>query len=140
VPALVFVDTSAWYAAADADDASHDRAKRHLGDHAGRLVTSDHVLIETWYLATSRLGRDIGEQLVNGIRGGIARVEATQLADLEAAATIHQQFPDQRFSIVDRTSWSVMRRLGLTDAISFDADFSIYRFGPNRRQALTVHA
>lgn len=137
---MIFVDTSAWYAAADADDASHDRAKRHLSEHAGRLVTSDHVLIETWYLSASRLGHDVAEQLADGIRGGIARVEAAQLADLEVASTINQQFPDQQFSIVDRTSWAVMRRLGLSDAIAFDTDFAIYRFGPNRRQAFTVHA
>ena len=56
------------------------------------------------------------------------------------AAQIHEAFADQEFSIVDRTSWSIMRRLGVLEAISFDRDYLIYRFGRDRRQAFTVHA
>ena len=135
----VFVDSSAWYAAADADDANHPRAAYRIEEFAGQLLTSDHVLVETWYLASRRLGCEIAETLLNRIRMGIARVEATTLADLEVAAQIGEVFPDQDFSIVDRTSWSLMHRLGVIDAIAFDRDFSIYRFGPNRRRAFTVH-
>jgi len=43
----LFVDTSIWYAAADASDRSNSRAKAILKS-GGPLVTSDHVLIETW--------------------------------------------------------------------------------------------
>lgn len=136
---MVFVDTSGWYAAADADDASHARAAARLEEFAGQLLTSDHVLVETWYLAASRLGRDIAETLVNDIGNGIARVENTQLADLETAASIQHAFPDQDFSIVDRTSWSLMVRLGVHAAIAFDRDYSIFRFGRDRRMAFTVH-
>lgn len=137
---LIFVDTSAWYAAADAADQSHQRATELLSEFAGRLVTSDHVLVETWYLTASRLGRHVAEQLINGIRGGISRVETAGIADLEVASTTYLQFRDQDFSIVDRTSWSVMRRLGVSEAIAFDVDYSIYRYGRNLRDAFTVHA
>lgn len=134
-----FVDTSAWYAAADADDASHLRAAALLEEFRGQLITSDHVLVETWYLAASRLGADVAEVLVNRIRKGLARVEPAQIADLEVAAAIADAFGGQEFSIVDRTSWSVMERLGVHGAIAFDRDFSIYRFGSGRRMAFTVH-
>ncbi len=43
----LFVDTSAWYAAADAGDISNSRAKAILSSEEN-LVTSDHVLVETW--------------------------------------------------------------------------------------------
>lgn len=135
----VFVDTSAWYAAADVDDAGHVRASRRLEEFAGDLLTSDHVLVETWFLAARRLGFSVAEQLVNGIRMGIARVEAAIVADLESAAGIGESFADQQFSLVDRTSWAVMHRLGIRDAVSLDTDFAIYRFGLDRRQAFTVH-
>ena len=134
-----FVDSSAWYAVADADDANHHRAAARLKEFAGGLLTSDHVLVETWYLASRRLGMGVAETLLNRIRSGIARVEPATLADLEVAARIHEALPDQGFSIVDRTSWSVMQRLGIHDAIAFDRDFSIYRFGPDRRRAFTVY-
>lgn len=136
----VFVDTSAWYAAADADDASHDRAAERLQQFGGELITSDHILIETWYLATSRLGRDVAETLIDRIRNGIASVENTLLSDLEVASSIRLAFPDQDFSIVDRTSWSAMLRLGVHEAVAFDRDYSIFRFGRDRRQAFTVHS
>ena len=70
----------------------------------------------------------------------MARVEPARLADLEVAIEIGKAFPDQEFSIVDRTSWAVMERLGIHEAIAFDIDFFIYRFGPGRRQAFTVHS
>lgn len=135
----VFVDTSCWYAAADLDDASHRRATARLEEFTGHLVTSDHVLIETWYLASSRMSPSVAETLIDGIRGGVAKIENTLVADLETAAAIHEAFPDQDFSIVDRTSWSVMVRLGVHEAIAFDRDYSIFRFGRNRTQAFTVH-
>ena len=135
----VFVDTSAWYAAADRGDAHHSRAVERLSEFSGNLVTSDHILIETWFLAANRLGVDIAETLVTAIRSGRARVEVATIADLEIATQIHDAFTDQQFSIVDRTSWSIMQRLGVHQAISFDRDYLIYRFGRNRRQAFTVH-
>jgi len=134
----VFVDTSAWYAAADADDAGHERAARRLREFEGRLLTSDHVLVETWFLAARRLGHDAAERLLNGIRTGISLVEPAIVADLETAARIGEAFADQRFSLADRTSWSIMQRMGIHQAISLDSDFSVYRFGRDRRQAFAV--
>lgn len=124
-----FVDTSAWYAAADSDDVNHDRATARLEEFAGHVVTSDHVLIETWYLSAAGLRETLAEELVNLIRHGIARVEPAQLADSEVAATIAEAFPDQAFSIVDRTNWAVRERLGIHDAIAYDTDYAIHRFG-----------
>ena len=135
----VFVDTSVWFAAADDADSSRDRARSLLTRFDGRLLTSDHILVETWFLAARRLGTAAAEALVHGIRRGGARVELATMADLEVAAQIHEDFPDQQFSIVDRTSWSIMQRLGVHEAVAFDKDYSIYRFGRDRRQAFTVY-
>jgi len=133
----LFVDTSVWYAAADSSDAGNARAKAVLA--AGEtLVTSDHVLVETWTLLRHRLGRRAAERFWEGLRSGVAAVEAIGAADLEAAWEIGVSYPNQDFSIVDRTSFAVMRRLGIDRVASFDDDFAIYRFGPNRGRAFTV--
>jgi len=68
----------------------------------------------------------------------VARVECATEADLRAAAVALAAFPDQAFSLTDRTSWALMERLGITDALALDADFRVYRYGPERRQAFTV--
>ncbi len=133
----LFVDTSMWYAAADKSDAGNSRAKIVLSDREP-LVTTDHVLIETWTLLRHRLGRRAAERFWEGLRGGAAAIEAVGAADLEAAWQIGTAYRDQDFSIVDRTSFAVMRRLGIERAASLDDDFAIFRFGPGRRRAFTV--
>jgi predicted nucleic acid-binding protein len=51
----VFVDTSIWYAAADTSDSANTQAKALLSQ-GEVLLTSDHVVIETWSLFRNRLG------------------------------------------------------------------------------------
>jgi predicted nucleic acid-binding protein len=63
----VFVDTSAWYAAADGSDASHDRAKEVLTVDE-TLVTTDHVLVETGVLLRHRPGRSAAERFWDRLR------------------------------------------------------------------------
>ena len=132
----LFVDTSAFYAAADGGDRNHPRATEVLGGTA--LVTTDHVLVESWLLMRARGGRPAAERFWGALRGGLANIEPVQPADLEAAWHIGEAFPDQDFSIVDRTSFAVMERLGLTEVASFGDDFAIYRFGRNRDRAFDL--
>jgi predicted nucleic acid-binding protein len=133
----LFVDTSVWYAAADSSDRSNARATAILA--AGEpLVTSDHVLVETWILLRHRLHRKAAERFWEALRHGVAVIECVGPADLEAAWQIGVSFPDQDFSFVDRTSFAVMRRLGIERAASFDDHFAIFRFGPHRRHAFTL--
>lgn len=102
------------------------------------LLTSDHVLIETWLFLKLRLGLHAADRFWEGLRSGVASIESVSPADLEGAWQIGQAFPDQDFSIVDRTSFAVMRRLGIERAASFDHHFAIFRFGPERRRAFTL--
>ena len=133
----LFVDTSMWYAAADKADASNLQAKSVLSGGES-LVTTDHVLIETWTLIRHRLGRRAAERFWEGLRIGAASVESVGAADLEAAWEIGISYRDQDFSIVDRTSFSVMQRLGVERVASLDNDFAVFRFGPGRRRAFTL--
>jgi predicted nucleic acid-binding protein len=128
-----------WFAAANISESRNPRAKALFKDIVS-AVTTDHVVVETWLLLNSRLTRHAADGFWRGIRNGVAEVEKVTLADLEAAWAIGAAFPDQDFSIVDRTSFAVMERLGLTEAASFDHHFSVYRFGPRRDQAFTVLA
>jgi uncharacterized protein len=133
----LFVDTSTWYAAADSSDASNARAKAIL--KAGEpLLTTDHVLVETWMRLRYRIQRNAAERLWEGMRSGVAIIEPVGMADLEAAWQIGLSYVDQEFSIVDRTSFAVMRRLGIHRVASLDDHFAVFRFGPKRRHAFTI--
>jgi len=133
----VFVDTSVWFGAANVRDRQNARAKQILADLAAPMLT-DHVLIETWTLLNARVHRQAAEQFWLGVRRGAAQLEKVLAADLDAAWAIGEAFPDQDFSIVDRTSFAVMERLGLVRAASFDHHFAIYRFGRNRDRAFEI--
>lgn len=136
----VFVDSSAWYAISSTADACHERAFELLGAHAGRLFTTDHILVETWRLARSRTFRRAADQLVTHIvEDRIAEVLTATPDDISTALRIGKAFGDQDFSLVDRTSWAVMERHGIDEAISFDIDFAVYRYGPDRRSSFTIH-
>lgn len=132
-----FVDSSAFYAAADSGDRSSPRARQLLMAESG-LLTSDHVLVETWRLLRDRLGFDAAERFWDGLRLGPATVEPVREQDLASAWQIGRLFPDQRFSLVDRTSFAVMERLGINRAVAFDDDFVVYRFGSQRERAFTL--
>lgn len=133
----LFVDTSAFYAALDRDDSHHSRATEILAE-GGPLIATDHVLIESWRMARIRLGRAAAEGFWAVLRAGGAAIECVMPGDLDAAWRIGEIFTDQDFSVVDRTSFAVMERLGISSVASFDDHFAIYRYGPRRERAFEV--
>ena len=132
----LFVDTSIWYAAVDASDVDNARARRILSA-CEDLITTDHVLVETWRLVHHRIGRKQAEKFWEGLRGS-AWIEIVGTADLEAAWQMGQSWRDQDFSIINRTSFAVMLRLGMGRAASLDEHFAVFRFGPKRRQSFAI--
>jgi uncharacterized protein len=133
----LFVDTSIWYAAVDISDPGNARAREILS--AGEpLVTTDHVLAESWTLVHHRIGRQAAERFWAELRSGGVALEAVGPADIEAAWQIGQVWVDQDFSLVDRTSFAVMLRLGIERVASLDDHFAVFRFGPRRRRSFSV--
>lgn len=133
----VFVDTSAFYAVADDDDSHFARAKELLAAEEP-LITTDFVLSETWRLVRDRLGHAAADRFWAALRAGAVALEHVTPADLDAAWRIGEAFADQSFSLVDRTSFAVMERLGVHRAVAFDDGFAVYRFGPRRERAFEV--
>jgi predicted nucleic acid-binding protein len=133
----LFVDSSVWFATLVARDAGHGRAKAIMREASLRVIT-DYVLVETWLLLNSRYRREAGERFWADVRRGAARVEFVSPADMERAWAIGEAFQDQNFSIVDRTSFAVMERLGIRRVASFDDDFAVYRYGRGRDKAFEV--
>jgi predicted nucleic acid-binding protein len=133
----LFVDTSVFYAAVDRGDVGHERATAVL-DTQEPLMTTDHVLVETWLLVQRRLGQPIADAFWGGVRAGLVDLATVDQSDLDDAWQIGDAFSDQAFSIVDRTSFAVMLRLGVHRAASFDKDFAVFRFGVRRDRAFEI--
>ncbi len=133
----VFVDTSVWFASVFSKDRHNAHAKTLL-QCGEQLVTTDAVIVETWLILYRRFHYSAAEGFWGGLRRGGAKVEKVTTADFDAAWRIGVEFADQSFSIVDRTSFAVMERLGLTRVASFDRDFAIYRYGRDGNRAFEV--
>jgi predicted nucleic acid-binding protein len=134
---MIFVDTSAWFAAVNRRDRHHRRATELLVSDTP-LVTSDLVIVETWLLTNSRIDFRTAEHFVRGVTNGSCQIVRISEDDWRKSSTIPSHFSDQKFSIVDRTSFAVMERLNITRAVSFDDDFIIHRYGQNLVQAFEM--
>ena len=132
-----FVDSSVWFASVFAKDRHNREAKAILGSNEP-FVTTDAILVETWLLLARRFHHAAAERFWGSIRRSVVSVVPVVPLDYDAAWEIGLAYADQKFSIVDRTSFAVMERLGLNRVASFDDDFAIYRYGRNRDRAFEV--
>lgn len=94
-------------------------------------------MVETWLLVNRWLGFETAQRTLEALKDSTS-LEFVGAADLEKAIAIAEAYPDQEFSLVDRTSFAVMERLGVYRALAYDAHFAVYRFGRGRRRAFEV--
>jgi predicted nucleic acid-binding protein len=125
-----FVDSSAFFALLDADDAHRERAHAHLQEARAAgvaLLTHEYVVVETTALVQRRLGLGALRRFVDDLLplvevawiDGALHVEAREA--LLAAGR-------RNVSLVDWTSFLVMRRHGVRRAFTFDPDFGAEGF------------
>jgi predicted nucleic acid-binding protein len=120
----VFVDTSALFALLDAADPAHAVATRCLVElHARRipLVTHEFVVVETSALVQRRYA-DALHILHRRLLLVVDVVPVTR--DDRDRATAALLAAPRGPSLVDRISFEVMRRDGLTEAFAFDRHFA----------------
>jgi len=124
-----FVDTSFWVAQQFRRDAHHAAASRLWEDRGGGLLTTNHVIGETWTFLRRRLGhpeaRTFVERAERSARLVIIHVDEAAEADAWAWLRRHDE---RAYSFVDATSFAVMRRRRVNEALAFDGDFSAAGF------------
>jgi predicted nucleic acid-binding protein len=121
----VFLDTSAVLAVLDGDDLRHPEAdaiwKRLLGSGESMLSTN-YVLVETFALVQRRLGLEA----VRAIEREIVPLLDLHWLDAELhRASVAQWLAASRrgLSLVDCSSFEVMRRQNVPCAFAFDAHY-----------------
>lgn len=125
---MIFVDSSAWLAMTDVRDGNHSTAIEFHADlvkgRAGRLLTSDYVMVETLTL----IRRRAGAETVRGFAQGVQASSSLQQIWVTPAhyRVALEMFLDQgtkSWSFTDCTSFAIMRELGVRQAFTFDTDF-----------------
>ena len=128
----IFVDSSAYYAVSDLDDANHERAAALLHQLVAArrsTFTTNYVIAESHALHLSRLGYQAALRWLTGIVDDRATVIVrVSLRDEHRARDIIRAYDDKTFSLSDATSFAVMERLRISQAFSFDADFRQFGF------------
>jgi len=124
-----FVDTSFWVALQFRRDGHYEEARRLWRDGSHALITTNHVLGETWTFLRRRLGhpaaRDFIDRAPRSPRLAVHHVDET--TELEAWEWLGRH-DERSYSFVDATSFAVMRRLRLREALAFDGDFAAAGF------------
>lgn len=124
-----FVDTSFWVALQAARDSRHAAAASLWVGQARPLLTTNHVLGETWTF----LRRAGGHRLAVGFLDRVSRIESLIVHHVDERLEVDawgwlRRHDERRYSFVDATSFAVMRRLKIREALAFDGDFAAAGF------------
>lgn len=122
---MIFTDTSALYAVLDRDDEFHGAARevwvREL-EGGGQFLTTNYVLLECFALVQGRMGMAALRTLHHDLLP-VLQLEWVTEEDHRVAAEAVLTAGRRDLSLVDCSSFRVMRRLGLMTAFCFDEDF-----------------
>jgi predicted nucleic acid-binding protein len=133
---LRFVDTSYWVALVLRRHARHEEARSIWEAGPGVLICTNHVLGETWTFLRRRDGHRTARRFVESCRASPNLILVHVDEDLERDAWRWLRRHDERaYSFVDATSFALMRRRHLREAMAFDGDFSAAGFVEVRSQA-----
>lgn len=125
----VFVDTGVFYSAFVTNSSAHDACSLLIADAKLRLLTTDYVIDELVTLLVARGQRKAAITYVPSLLSG-ATCEVHRVTDTDFAEAwrLVQRFTDKLWSFTDCTSYAVMQRLGITEALSLDDHFRQFGF------------
>ena len=127
---MKFVDTSFWFSLQDRRDRRHPQAAALAArERRQPLITSNHVVGETWTLVRRRLGHLAAVGFLDrlGALGNVAVVVVEEGEEADAWAWLRRH-DEREYSFVDATSFAVMRRRRVREALAFDGDFAAAGF------------
>lgn len=114
----------------DADDSDHQRAAaawRDLIDSEESLVTSSYVVVELFALTQRRLGVDAVSALELQVMPILDVVWISEKLHRRAVAAVLAA-GSKKLSLVDCSSFEIMREYGIRKAFALDRDFSANGF------------
>lgn len=124
-----FADTSFWFGLQERRDGRHEQARALVARGVGRVLTTNHVVGETWTLLRRRSGHPAAVGFLDRLAGlpDVEVVHVDEAVEAEAWRWLRAR-GEREYSFVDATSFIVMRRRRLREALAFDGDFNAAGF------------
>ena len=120
----VFADTSFLAAFLNDADQWHWRAMGWSRSHDEELVTTEYVIVELGSMMSFGHLRALFLDFVEGCRNGdVARIVPASEELLAAGLGLFAARPDKRWGLADCVSFGVMKRMGITESLTFDHHF-----------------
>lgn len=128
----VFVDTGAWLALALVQDSMHERAREiwtTLLEAGARPFVSVPVLLETFTYLQRKVSQDVAARWWDSLEEVrfLERIECSP-PELKAAMKFFTRRDLHKLSLVDATSFVLMKKHKLRVAFAFDTHFSTAGF------------
>lgn len=125
----IFVDTSGWANLADISEPFHAKAKEIyasvLETHR-RLFTTNYILCETIAVLNRpmRISRSLIIEFINGIKGSpfFHVLHIDEETDAKSWNLLTNR-ADKEWSLVDCSSFVIMKRMDITDSLTSDRHF-----------------
>jgi predicted nucleic acid-binding protein len=126
---LRFVAPSFWIGLRFRRDQRHPDARRLWESGPGPLVTTDLVLGETWTFLNTRVGHVPAVQFLDAaMKTPLLTVRHVDEDLCDEAWRWLRRHDERAYSFVDATSYGMMRRLRLREALAFDGEFAAAGF------------
>ena len=124
-----FADTSFWFGLQERGDDRHQDARAIVARGVGRVVTTNHVVGETWTLLRRRSGHAAAVGFIDrlGALPDIEVIRVDEAVEAEAWRWLRAR-AEREYSFLDATSFAVMRRRRIREALAFDGDFNAAGF------------
>ena len=124
-----FADTSFWFGLQERRDSRHENARALVARGVGRLLTTNHVVGETWTLIRRRSGHSAAIGFLDRLADlpDVEVVHVDEALEADAWRWLRSR-PEREYSFVDATSFAVMRRRRIREALAFDGDFNAAGF------------
>ena len=120
----VFADTSFCQALFSKRDSAHERARQWFGESRATIVTSDYILLELGSLMSRGRARSLFVDFVACLQSDPStEVIPASPELLEAGLMLFAERPDKEWSLTDCTSFVLMRRSDVDDALTTDHHF-----------------
>jgi predicted nucleic acid-binding protein len=126
---MKFADTSFWFGLQERRDSRHEQARALVERGVGRVVTTNHIVGETWTLLRRRSGHSAAVGFLDRLNAlpETEVVYVDEATEREAWRWLRAR-GERAYSFVNATSFAVMRRKRIREALAFDGDFNAAGF------------